>query len=153
MSPVSHRSLFLFCSRVMNELKFPGLPRCVEFGSVFSNMPLLHHSLWLACRKESKLTSRNIVKGQWRYALCRARYSMSVSPVSHQWMTAFWQLPVCLKFVFESYLTEWCNPLTLVLMLVAGGSEAQVTKKHNEDCRKLLRMMGVPVIEVRTNAF
>lgn len=26
----------------------------------------------------------------------------------------------------------------------------QVTKQHNEDCRKLLRLMGVPVVEVCT---
>lgn len=24
----------------------------------------------------------------------------------------------------------------------------KVTKQHNEDCRKLLRLMGVPVVEV-----
>ena len=27
----------------------------------------------------------------------------------------------------------------------------QVTKQHNEDCKKLLRLMGVPVIEVTFN--
>jgi 5'-3' exonuclease len=26
----------------------------------------------------------------------------------------------------------------------------KVTKQHNEDCRKLLRLMGVPVVEVCT---
>lgn len=28
----------------------------------------------------------------------------------------------------------------------------QVTKQHNEDCRKLLRLMGVPVVEVRVTS-
>ena len=29
---------------------------------------------------------------------------------------------------------------------------SQVTRQHNEDCRKLLRLMGVPVIEVKATA-
>lgn len=35
----------------------------------------------------------------------------------------------------------------------ASSLVLQVTKQHNEDCQKLLRLMGVPIIEVITNIY
>ena len=47
-----------------------------------------------------------------------------------------------------------------VFCVLQAGNEAdvekyskrtvKVTQQHNEDCRKLLRLMGVPVVEVST---
>lgn len=37
---------------------------------------------------------------------------------------------------------------SIACILYNLGLNLQVTKQHNDDCKRLLRLMGVPVIEV-----
>lgn len=48
--------------------------------------------------------------------------------------------------------------MTVPLILQKGNEEeiakyskrtVRVTREHNEDCRRLLRLMGVPIVDVR----
>lgn len=49
------------------------------------------------------------------------------------------EISSCLDF----YVFPFCRALNRVCSLTL-----QVTKQHNDDCKKLLGLMGVPVVEV-----